>query len=72
MRFTGGALGPYVALQLAERVDLHAPFWFGAAAVAVGVVVVAAGSRTIGAALGSDPAPHGVTEAESELVGDLA
>ena len=27
----------------AERVDVHAPFWFGAGAVAVGVVVVAAG-----------------------------
>jgi ACDE family multidrug resistance protein len=72
VRFTGGALGPYVALRLAEEVDLHAPFWFGAAAVAVGVVVVAAGARTIAAALGSDPAHHGVTEAESELVGDLA
>lgn len=72
VRFTGGAVGPYVALQLAERVDLHAPFWFGAAAVAVGVVVVAAGSRTIAAALTSAPAPHGAVEAESELVGDLA
>ena len=72
VRFTGGAVGPYVALQLAERVDLHAPFWFGAAAVAAGVVVVAAGSRTIAAALTSAPAPHGAVEAESELVGDLA
>ncbi|WP_307853731.1 MFS transporter [Nocardioides palaemonis] len=72
VRFTGGAVGPYVALKLAENVDLHAPFWFGAAAVAVGVVVVAAGSRTIAAALSTAPEPHGVTEAESELVGDLA
>jgi MFS family permease len=72
VRFTGGAVGPFVALKLAERVDLHAPFWFGAAAVAIGVVVVAAGSRTIAAALDSDPAHHGVVEAESELVGDLA
>jgi ACDE family multidrug resistance protein len=72
VRFTGGAVGPWVALKLAEEVDLHAPFWFGAAAVAIGVVVVATGSRTIGAALGSSPAAHGVAEAESELVGDLA
>lgn len=71
VRFTGGALGPYVALKLAENVDLHAPFWFGAAAVAVGVVIVAAGARTIAAALDGTPAHHGVTEAESELVGDL-
>jgi hypothetical protein len=40
--------------------------------VAVGVAVVAAGSRTISDALAGSPAPHGVTEAESELVGDLA
>ena len=43
VRFTGGAVGPFVALKLAEKVDLHAPFWFGAAAVAVGVVIVATG-----------------------------
>jgi hypothetical protein len=72
VRFTGGAVGPYVALKLAERVDLHAPFWFGAGAVAVGVVIVATGSRTIAAALSAAPETHGVTEAESELVGDLA
>ena len=76
VRFTGGAVGPFVALKLAEKVDLHAPFWFGAGAVAVGVVIVAAGSRTIAAALDagteSTPEPHGLTEAESELVGDLA
>ena len=37
VRFTGGAIGPWVALKLAENVDLHAPFWFGAAAVAVDI-----------------------------------
>ena len=72
VRFTGGAIGPWVALKLAEDVDLSAPFWFGAAAVAIGVVVVATGSRTISRALAAEPAEHGVTEAESELVGDLA
>jgi MFS family permease len=72
VRFTGGAVGPWAALKLAENVDLHAPFWFGAAAVTVGVVIVAAGSRTIGRALAAAPDPHSVTEAASELVGDLA
>jgi len=73
VRFTGGALGPFVALKLAEHVGVHAPFWFGAAAVAVGVVIVALGSPTIRRAL-KDAAPaHGSTaEAEAELVGDLA
>ena len=42
------------------------------AAVAVGVVVVATGARTIDAALSAPRSTHGVTEAESELVGDLA
>ncbi|MFC4785299.1 MFS transporter [Nocardioides sp. MAHUQ-72] len=72
VRFTGGAVGPYVALKLAEHVDLHAPFWFGAAAVAVGVVIVAVGSPTIARALGGEAAePHSRDEAEAELVGDL-
>ena len=65
VRFTGRAIGPWVALKLAEDVDLSAPFWFGAAAVAIGVVVVAAGSRTISGALASGPAQHGVTEAHA-------
>ncbi|WP_148572890.1 MFS transporter [Nocardioides caldifontis] len=71
VRFTGGAVGPYVALKLAEHVDLHAPFWFGAAAVAVGVVVVATGARTIDRALHGGPAQHSVEEAEDVLLGDL-
>jgi MFS family permease len=73
VRFTGGAMGPYVALKLAEHVGVHAPFWFGAVAVAVGVVILAAGTRTIGRALHREPpAGHSVAEAEAELVGDLA
>jgi MFS transporter, ACDE family, multidrug resistance protein len=73
VRFTGGALGPFVALKLAEHVGVHAPFWFGACAVAIGVVIVAAGSGTINRALhGEAPAAHTQGEAEAELVGDLA
>ena len=73
VRFTGGAVGPFVALKLAEHVGVHAPFWFGAAAVAVGVVIVAAGTPTIKRALhGEAPGAHSEGEAEAELVGDLA
>jgi MFS family permease len=73
VRFTGGAMGPYVALKLAEHVGVHAPFWFGAIAVGLGVVILAAGTRTIARALhGDSPAGHSVAEAEAELVGDLA
>ncbi|HWU21636.1 MAG TPA: MFS transporter [Nocardioides sp.] len=71
VRFTGGAVGPYVALKLAEHQGAAAPFWFGGTAVAVGVVVLAAGSGVISAALHGAPAPHSVEEAEGVLVGDL-
>jgi ACDE family multidrug resistance protein len=72
VRFTGGAIGPFVAMKLFEHQGVHAPFWFGAIAIAVGVVIIAAGSPTIRRALeGAGPA-HGADEAEAELVGDLA
>lgn len=70
VRFTGGAVGPYVALKLAENVDLHAPFWFGAVAVAVGVGIVSAGAPMIGRVLAGPPA-HSPEEAEAVLVGDI-
>jgi predicted MFS family arabinose efflux permease len=72
VRFTGGAIGPYVAMKLFEHQGVHAPFWFGAAAIAVGVVIIAAGSRTIRRALHGAPSSHSAGEAEAELVGDLA
>jgi len=77
VRFIGGAFGPYAALKLGETVGPHAPFWFGAAAVAVAVVVVGASLRTVTRAIQGDagnesgPAVHSEDEAESVLVGDL-
>ncbi|HWJ81394.1 MAG TPA: MFS transporter [Nocardioides sp.] len=70
VRFTGGAVGPYVALKLAEHEGVHAPFWFGATAVAVGVVILLLGGPTIRTALGAAPASHSAEEAEAELIGD--
>ena len=72
VRFTGGAVGPYVALKLAENQGSAAPFWFGGLAVAVGVVVMLAGARTISTALHGAPAPHSPAEAEVEAIGDLS
>jgi MFS family permease len=37
VRFGGGAIAPYAAGKLGENVSVHAPFWMGAAAVAVAV-----------------------------------
>jgi predicted MFS family arabinose efflux permease len=73
VRFTGGAIGPYVAMKLFEHEGVHAPFWFGAIAIAIGVVIIAAGAPVIRRALhGGPPAAHSEGEAEAELVGDLA
>ena len=50
VRFCGGAIGPYVALKLfgeAPDVHVHAPFWFGAASVFVGVLILVAGARVV-------------------------
>jgi MFS transporter, ACDE family, multidrug resistance protein len=79
VRFCGGAIGPYVALKLfglPPHQHVHAPFWFGAVAVAVGVVILLAGSRTVSRALVHDH--EDVSEqieveegAEAVLVGDL-
>ena len=74
VRFCGGAIGPYVALKLfglPPDVHVHAPFVFGAVMVAVGVVIMVAGSGVLTRALEGS---HGETiaeEADSVLVGDL-
>jgi MFS family permease len=71
VRFTGGAVGPYVALKLGEKVDIHAPFWFGAAAVVVGVLIMTLGSRVVARTVEKAPEAHSVEEAELVSVGDL-
>lgn len=70
VRFSGGAVAPYVAGRLGEDVSVHAPFWMGAGAVGVAVLVLASGRRHLREV--PLPAPHSVEEAEAELVGDLA
>ena len=70
VRFSGGAIAPYAAGKLGENVSIHAPFWMGAAAVAVAVVILAVGSRYLRG--DRPPAPGSEAEAEAQLVGDLA
>lgn len=73
VRFAGGAVGPYAALKLGEKVSIHAPFWFGAVSVFIGVAIVLAGTPVIARALRGEhaPASHSTGEAEAVLVGDL-
>jgi MFS transporter, ACDE family, multidrug resistance protein len=47
VRFSGGAVAPYAAGKLGENVSMHAPFWMGAAAVFVGVAILAVGRRYV-------------------------
>jgi MFS transporter, ACDE family, multidrug resistance protein len=67
VRFSGGAVAPWLAGKLGENVNVHAPFWMGAAAVLVGIVILASGRRFLVAA---PPAPQSVEEGELVLVGD--
>ena len=64
VRFSGGAVAPYAAGKLGENVSVHAPFWMGAAAVAVAVVILAVGRRHL--QVDEPPAEH--SRAEGELV----
>jgi ACDE family multidrug resistance protein len=42
VRFSGAALAPWLAGVLGERINMHVPFWVGAAAVLLGAGVLAA------------------------------
>ncbi len=70
VRFSGGAVAPYAAGKLGENVSIHAPFWMGAGAVAVAVLVLAGGARFLRGE--EPPAQHSRDEAEAELVGDIS
>jgi predicted MFS family arabinose efflux permease len=70
VRFGGGAIAPYAAGKLGENVSVHAPFWMGAAAVAVAVGVLAYGRRFLEGE--SAPAGHSEAEAEAIVVGDVS
>jgi hypothetical protein len=68
VRFSGGAVAPWLAGKLGETVSIHAPFWMGAAAVAIGMAILAGGRRFL---VGDLPRPHSVEEAELAASGDL-
>ena len=54
--------------KLGENVSVHAPFWMGAAAVAVAVVILATGRRHL--QVDEPPAEHSRTEGELVAVAD--
>lgn len=74
VRFTGGAIAPFLAGILGEKVSVHLPFLVGAAAVVVGTLLLAS-QRKLLAGIDHEPehgAPpvHGEIEAEAVTTGD--
>jgi MFS transporter, ACDE family, multidrug resistance protein len=71
VRFIGGGLAPFVAGKLAEHFNLHVPFLVGAAAVAVGIAVLATGHRMLTRA-DADMASGSHAPSDDEVAGEVA
>jgi MFS transporter, ACDE family, multidrug resistance protein len=71
VRFSGGAVAPYIAGKLGENVSVHAPFWMGAGAVLIGVLVLTVGRGAVERGGAPAPAVHSREEADLLAVGDL-
>ncbi|MGZ4599267.1 MAG: MFS transporter [Oryzihumus sp.] len=70
VRFAGGAIAPWLAGKLGESYGVHVPFWVGAVAVTLGVILLASGRRLL-AHVDAEPghgAPASHSEDEAELV----
>ncbi len=67
VRFIGGAIAPYLAGRLAEAFSPHVPFYFGAGAVLVALLVLFTGRRQLGAV----DAPETPAEHEQLVVEEL-
>jgi MFS transporter, ACDE family, multidrug resistance protein len=70
VRFSGGAVAPWLAGKLGENVSVHAPFWMGAGAVLVAMLVLSIGRRSLQTHHDA-PAAHTADEADLIAVGDL-
>ena len=64
VRFSGGAVAPWLAGKLGEEINAHVPFWVGAGATALAVLVLFVGRRT----LRHLDAPDRHTAAEAEVL----
>ena len=68
VRFSGAALAPWLAGVLGERVNVHAPYWVGAAAVLLGAGVLAI-SRSHLTGIDAEDELDDVSEATAITVG---
>jgi len=70
VRFGGGAVAPWLAGKLGETINSHVPFWVGAGATLIAVVVLLSGRSVLGHIDRHEPPPHSQAEAEAVTVGD--
>jgi MFS family permease len=64
VRFGGGAVAPWLAGKLGESISPHVPFWVGAGATALAVLVLMSGRSVLRHVDEHEPAPHSRDEAE--------
>jgi hypothetical protein len=71
VRFSGGAVAPWLAGRLGEEISVHAPFWMGAIAVTLGTAVLITFRSAVRPA--EQVVGHGETVDDAQLVavGDL-
>jgi ACDE family multidrug resistance protein len=50
VRFIGGGLAPYVAGRLAVDANIHVPFYLGAGAIVLGILILSTGHKLLGEA----------------------
>ena len=68
VRFSGGAVAPWLAGKLGEEVNAHVPFWMGAGATALAVITLAVGRRWVRHI--DQPRPHSEAEAQALATAD--
>ena len=71
VRFSGGAVAPWLAGKLGENVSVHAPFWMGAGVVLVAVLVLVVGRKAVERGGDAEPVHGSAEEAQAVLVGDM-
>ena len=74
VRFSGGAVAPWLAGKLGEEINIHIPFWVGASAVALAVGALALTGPYLrhvdDAEPGESASDEATREAEAVTVGD--
>ena len=77
VRFIGGGLAPYAAGRLVLAFNIHVPFYIGAGAILLGIVILSTGHKLLGeaertqAAAAASAVGHGATSPEAAAEREL-